>query len=62
MNYTNACISEYIGSHILSMLNLPVQETLLGIYKVNEKDKLVVACKDFAKDGFVIQDFASLKN
>ena len=62
MSYTNACISEYIGCHILSMLGLPVQETLLGTYKVNGKEKIVVACKDFAKDGFVIQDFASLKN
>lgn len=62
LSYTNSCISEYIGCKIFKMLEIPVQEVELGTYRVNEKVKLVVACKDFATGGFVLQDFASLKN
>lgn len=35
---------------------------MLGIYKVNGKDKVAAACKDFTSPGIVLQDFASLKN
>ena len=62
MSYSNSTISEYIGSNIYEMLGIPVQETLLGKYTVNKKQKIVVACKDFTKPGVIIQDFASLKN
>lgn len=62
MSYTNSCISEYIGSHIFNMSGLNTQDTLLGIYKVKNKEKTVVACKDFTSFGIVLQDFASLKN
>ena len=47
MSYTNSCISEYLGSHIFEIVGIPVQETLLGTYTVNGKQKVVVACKDF---------------
>ncbi len=62
MSYTNGCLSEYIGCHIFESIGIPVQETLLGIYTRNGKDKIVVACKDFTANGLVLQDFASLKN
>lgn len=62
MSYTNSCISEYLGSHIFEIIGIPVQETILGTYKVNGKEKVVVACKDFTSHDTVIQDFASLKN
>lgn len=62
MSYANGCISEYIGCHIFESVGIPVQQTLLGIYQKNGKEKIVVACKDFAVGGFVLQDFASLKN
>lgn len=62
LSYTNSCISEYLGCKIFKMLGIPVQEVELGTYQVNGKRKLVVACKDFTLDGFVLQDFASLKN
>lgn len=41
---------------------MPVQETLLGLYRKGEKEKIVVACRDFTSPGIVLQDFASLKN
>ncbi len=62
MSYTNSCISEYIGCHILQSLGITIQETLLGIYRHNGKEKIVVACKDFTSVGIRLQDFASLKN
>lgn len=62
MSYTNSCISEYLGSHIFEIVGIPVQETMLGTYNVNGKEKVVVACKDFTTHDTVIQDFTSLKN
>ena len=49
--YSNACINEYIACHIFQRLGFDTQETLLGRYN----DKIVVACKDFEKNGFVLR-------
>jgi len=62
MSYTHSCISEYLGSHIFDIVGIPVQDTLLGTYHVNGKEKVVVACKDFTTYETALQDFASLKN
>lgn len=62
MSYSNSIISEYIGSNIYKIVGIPVQETILGVYKKNDINKMVVACKDFTKQGYILQDFASLKN
>ena len=62
MSYANGCISEYLGCHIFESIGIPVQQTLLGTYERNGKEKIVVACKDFTANGLVLQDFASLKN
>ena len=62
MSYANGCISEYLGCHIFESIRIPVQQTLLGTYERNGKEKIVVACKDFTANGLVLQDFASLKN
>ena len=43
----NNVVSEYIGSHIYELLNIEVQETLLGTYG----KEFVVACKDFTQKG-----------
>ena len=53
MSYANGCISEYLGSHIFAIVGIPVQETLLGTYTKNGKEKIVVACKDFTSGGLV---------
>lgn len=52
--YTNSSISEYLTCHIFKLLGVKVQETLLGEYKINDKTKIVVACKDFTTNGFVL--------
>ena len=62
MSYANGCISEYLGSHVFELAGIPVQQTLLGTYTNNGKEKIVVACRDFTSPEVVLQDFASLKN
>ena len=62
MSYTNGCVSEYLGSQIFNLCGIPAQETMLGTFTINGKEKIVVACKDFTTPETVLQDFASLKN
>lgn len=62
LSYANGCISEYLACHIYGSLGITVQETILGTYRKGEKEKIVVACKDFTDVGIVLQDFGSLKN
>ena len=63
LSYANSCISEYLGSHIFNLVGIPAQETILGTFKKNGKERIVVACKDFIPEpGVVIQDFISIKN
>lgn len=40
MGYTNSCISEHLGSRIFETVGIPVQETMLGTYTVNGKEKV----------------------
>jgi len=50
-SYSNAPLSEFIGSHVYDILGYPVHETVLG-----ERDnKLIVACKDFAVDAMLLE-------
>lgn len=62
MHYSNSCVSEYLGCHIFNAACIPAQDTLLGIYRQNEKEYSAVACRDFTAGGKVFQNFASLKN
>ena len=62
VHYTNACLSEYLGCHIYELLGIEAQETLYGIYRVQGKEKKVVACKDFTGDGVRLMEFAKVKN
>ena len=57
ISYTNSPLSEYIGSHIYDILDIPVHKTILG-----KKDgKIVVACEDFLSDTDHLYEFAQLK-
>ena len=58
MSYSNSCISEYVACHVFKTLGIETQDTILGRYK----DKVTVACKDFEINGFLLKDFAQLKN
>lgn len=62
LSYANSCITEYIGCHIFNSVGIRAQDTILGIYRKNGEEKVIVACKDFTSPGVVLQDFASLQN
>ena len=62
LSYTNGCISEHIASSIFNLIGIPAQETILGTYKVKNKEKIVCACKDFVTKGKRLFDFCSIKN
>ena len=44
------------------MLGIKAQETMLGTFTVNGKEKIVCACLDFTEDGKKFYDFCSIKN
>lgn len=62
LGHANSSIVEYIGCHIFNSVGIRAQETVLGVYRKNSTEKVVVACKDFTSPGVVLQDFASLQN
>ncbi len=43
LSYTNSCISEHIASSVFNMLGGTAQESMLGTFKVNGREKLVCA-------------------
>ena len=62
LSYTNSSISEHIASSIFNMIGINAQETLLGTFNVNGKEKIVCACKDFTNKNKNLYDFCSIKN
>lgn len=62
LSYTNSCVSEHIGSSVFHLLGIPAQETMLGTFSVNGKEKIVCACLDFTAGGKRFYDFCSIKN
>lgn len=55
--YNNSPISEYIGSHVYEIVGMQVHDTYLGF----RNGKVAVACKDFRKDGEILQHFSDIK-
>lgn len=58
MQYTNDCVSEYLGSHIYSILGYPAHDTML----VERRGKIAVACKDFCENGEILIEIRTIKN
>lgn len=60
MSYSTAPLSEYIGSHVYELIDIPVHNTLLGV----RDGRVVVACKDFTGDSSVcrLDDFNAISN
>ena len=57
ISYINNTYSEYIGSTIFSMSGFKTQETILGTYKINDKTKIICACKDFTDEDNILITF-----
>ncbi len=60
LSYKNNTVSEYIGSNIFKMAGFKTQNTVLGTYIYNEKEKIVCACEDFNNDIESLYEFENL--
>ena len=56
-NASYSSFSEFLGSEIYRILGYDVHKTILGV----RNNKLIVACKDFAIDGFLLE-IRTIKN
>ena len=60
ISYINNAFSEYIGSNIFEIIGFKTQNTLLGTYIYNGKEKTVCACEDFTDESHVLYEFENL--
>ncbi len=60
ISYINNAFSEYIGSNVFKIVGFRVQNTILGTYVYNGKEKIVCACEDFTDGNHVLYEFKSL--
>ena len=60
ISYINNAFSEYIGSNIFKIAGFKVQNTILGTYTYNGKEKIVCACEDFTDENHVLYEFENL--
>ncbi len=60
ISYINNAFSEYIGSNIFRLSKFETQNTILGTYKYNEKEKIVCACEDFTDANHILYEFENL--
>lgn len=58
--YVNNVISEYIGSNIFKLTLFETQNTVLGKYNYNGKEKIVCACEDFTDNNHILYEFENL--
>ncbi len=60
ISYINNAFSEYIGSNIFKIVGFKTQNTVLGKYEYNGKEKIVCACEDFTDNENVLYEFENL--
>lgn len=60
ISYINNAFSEYVGSNIFKIANFETQETILGKYNYNGKEKIVCACEDFTDNNHILYEFENL--
>ena len=60
ISYINNAFSEYIGSNVFKIVGFKTQNTILGKYEYNGKEKIVCACEDFTDDENVLYEFENL--
>lgn len=60
ISYINNAFSEYVGSNIFRIIGFSTQNTILGNYKYNDKNKIVCACEDFTDDKHILYEFENL--
>ena len=60
ISYINNAFSEYLGSNIFRLVGLKTQNTILGRYMYNGKEKIVCGCEDFTDNNNILYEFESL--
>jgi hypothetical protein len=60
VSYINNAFSEYIGSNVFKIIGIKTQNTVLGKYMYNGKEKIVCACEDFTDDDNILYEFENL--
>lgn len=60
ISYINNAFSEYVGSNIFKLVGFNTQNTILGKYVYNEKEKIVCGCEDFTDNDNILYEFESL--
>ncbi len=61
IKYANSAISEHVACEIYKSIGIPVQETIVGTYGKDEKQRIVVACKDFTYPDSVVKSFGEMQ-
>ena len=60
ISYINNAFSEYVGSNIFKIVGFKTQNTILGTYTYNGKEKIVCACEDFTDENHILYEFEKL--
>lgn len=60
ISYVNNAFSEYVGSNIFKIAGFNTQNTILGKYIYNGKEKIVCACEDFTNNENILYEFENL--
>lgn len=60
ISYINNAFSEYVGSNIFQIAGFDTQNTILGKYEYNSKEKIVCACEDFTDNEHILYEFENL--
>lgn len=60
VSYINNAFSEYVGSNVFKIVGFETQNTILGTYTYNGKEKIVCACEDFTDVNHVLYEFENL--
>ena len=60
ISYINNAFSEYVGSNVFQLSGFKTQNTILGKYTYNGKEKIVCACEDFTDNDNILYEFESL--
>lgn len=60
ISYINNAFSEYVGSNIFKLVGFTTQNTILGKYIYNGKEKIVCGCEDFTDNNNILYEFESL--
>ena len=60
ISYINNAFSEYIGSNVFKIIGFKTQNTVLGKYEYNGKEKIVCSCEDFTDEEHILYEFENL--